>query len=255
MRCQTLILSLVLSTLSYPLLAQIAEIQHFDRYTPQGWHWYNEAQDNEVEFESTRPLLTPSQQKKRLQQATQLALDTAILYPTPENFRHYMTWQNFWTAKAGAFSQMAKQAMLKYPDLDYNLQYSHYNGTVKTQLARDREKEKAAISTLASRYGVFFFYRGKQALDGQMARVIKNFVQENRLAVVPVSVDGVINPALPRSRLDRGHSRRMGIVHFPALFLVDPKDQRYQPLAYGFMTQDALARQFLAVATGFKPHF
>ncbi|WP_218014658.1 type-F conjugative transfer system pilin assembly protein TrbC [Candidatus Regiella insecticola] len=75
------------------------------------------------------------------------------------------------------------------------------------------------------------------------------------ITAVPALVDGVINPALPRSRLDRGHSRRMGIAHFPALFLVEPKDQRYQPLAYGFMTQDALARQFLAVATGFKPHF
>ncbi|WP_119963667.1 type-F conjugative transfer system pilin assembly protein TraF [Candidatus Fukatsuia symbiotica] len=255
MRCQILILPLVLSTLSYPLLAQIAEIQHSDRHAPQGWHWYNETQDNDVESAPIRPMLTPSQQKKRLQQATQAALDTAILYPTPENFRHYMTWQNFWTAKAGEFSQMAKQAMLKYPDLDYNLQYSHYNGTVKAQLVGDREKEKTAISALALRYGVFFFYRGRQDIDGQMARVIKNFVQENRLALIPVSVDGVINPVLPRSRQDQGHSQRMGIVHFPALFLVDPKDQNYQPLAYGFMTQDALARQFLAVATGFKPNF
>jgi hypothetical protein len=47
----------------------------------------------------------------------------------------------------------------------------------------------------------------------------------------------------------------MGISHFPALFLVDPKDESYQPLAYGFITQDDLARQFLDVATGFKPNF
>ncbi len=32
----------------------------------------------------------------------------------------------------------AKKAMLAHPELDYNLQYSHYNGTVRNQLAADQ---------------------------------------------------------------------------------------------------------------------
>lgn len=225
---------------------------------PQGWHWYNEAQDEDLDLEyipQVIPKLSPTEQKQRLQKETQAALDTAIMYPTPENFKRYMTLQNFWTSKAGEFSQMAKQAMLKYPELDYNLQYSHYNGTVKTQLAGDRSKEKDAIAALASRYGVFFFYRGKETLDSQLALVMKNFTQENRVALIPISVDGVLNPLFPNSRRDSGQSQKMGIKHFPASFLVDPKGESFQPLAYGFITQDDLARQFLDVATGFKPNF
>jgi hypothetical protein len=44
----------------------------------------------------------------------------------------------------------AKKAMLENPELDYNLQYSHYNGTVKNQLAADYAEQRRAISTLAA---------------------------------------------------------------------------------------------------------
>ncbi len=49
-----------------------------------------------------------------------------------------------------------------------------------------------------------FFYRGREAIDGQLVQVIKNFRETYGLSVIPVSVDGVINPMLPDSRTDRG---------------------------------------------------
>lgn len=76
--------------------------------------------------------------------------------PPPENFAAFMRWQNFWTESAGRFSQSGKAALLQYPELDYNLKYSHYNGTVKEQLAMDRQKENEAIASLSARYGSLF---------------------------------------------------------------------------------------------------
>ncbi|HDX2819511.1 TPA: conjugal transfer protein TraF, partial [Escherichia coli] len=70
----------------------------------EGWQWYNpNAEEAEPEPASPPTLrerlasMTPSEQKKVLQQATREALDTAILYPSAENFRRFMTLQNFWT--------------------------------------------------------------------------------------------------------------------------------------------------------------
>ncbi|MDB9569507.1 conjugal transfer protein TraF, partial [Providencia rettgeri] len=117
------------------------------------------------------------------------------------------------------------------------------------------DKEKAAIQSLSSQYGVFFFYRGQDPLDNQLATVVREFAQSHNIALIPVSVDGVRSEALPETRPDTGQVAKMGITHFPALFLVDPKSEHYQPLAYGFMTQDALARRFLDVATDFKPNY
>ncbi len=75
------------------------------------------------------------------------------------------------------------------------------------------------------------------------------------LSVIPVSVDGVINPLLPDSRTDQGQAQRLGVKYFPAMMLVDPKQGSIRPLSYGFISQDDLAKQFLNVSEDFKPNF
>lgn len=100
-----------------------------------------------------------------------------------------------------------------------------------------------------------YFYRGGDPIDAQMAGVVADFARTRHIALIPVSMDGQVSPQVPDSRPDGGQSARMGISHYPALFLVDPASKDYRPLAYGFMTQDDLAKRFLNVATGFKPNF
>ncbi|WP_407250732.1 conjugal transfer protein TraF [Klebsiella pneumoniae] len=63
----------------------------------------------------------------------------------------------------------AKKAMLENPELDYNLQYSHYNGTVKPARCR-LCRTATGHSTLAQHYGVMFFYRGRKPIDGQLVQ-------------------------------------------------------------------------------------
>lgn len=225
-----------------------------------GWHWYNEPpppEDEEVPDEETIPLsrLPPTVQKKVMQKMTQEALDTAIMQPSPENAAKYMALQTFWLEQSGRFERSVKKALLLTPELDYNLQHSHYNSTVPLQLSQIQAKENAAIQTLSAQYGLFLFYRGQDPLDNQLATVVRDFAQSHNIALIPVSVDGVRSEALPETRPDTGQVAKMGITHFPALFLVNPQTEAYQPLAYGFMTQDALARRFLDVASDFKPNY
>lgn len=86
----------------------------------EGWQWYNPNATEEEPAPAPVPTqqdrlasMTPSEQKKVLQQATREALDTAILYPSAENFRRFMTLQNFWTDRATDFTQTSKLARLK----------------------------------------------------------------------------------------------------------------------------------------------
>nr|MDN1582941.1 type-F conjugative transfer system pilin assembly protein TraF [Escherichia coli] len=99
------------------------------------------------------------------------------------------------------------------------------------------------------------FYRGQDPIDGQLAQVINGFRDTYGLSVIPVSVDGVINPLLPDSRTDQGQAQRLGVKYFPAMMLVDPKQGSVRPLSYGFISQDYLAKQFLNVSEDFKPNF
>ncbi|EEG1124815.1 conjugal transfer protein TraF, partial [Salmonella enterica subsp. diarizonae] len=144
-----------------------------------GWQWYNEkVSPQETE---NKPAAVPHQEPdimqklSALQTATKRALYEAILYPGVDNFVKYFRLQNYWTQQAGLFSMSAKKAMLAHPELDYNLQYSHYNGTVRNQLAADQAQQRQAISKLAEHYGIMFFYRGQDPIDGQLAQVINGF--------------------------------------------------------------------------------
>ncbi|EIV9834335.1 conjugal transfer protein TraF, partial [Klebsiella pneumoniae] len=124
-----------------------------------GWQWYNERlksrDTDKPPVPATPPLQMDILQKQALlQQATKKALAEAIMYPSVPAFVKYFRLQNYWTQQAGLFSMSAKKAMLAHPELDYNLQYSHYNGTVKNQLAADYAEQRRAISTLAQHFGV-----------------------------------------------------------------------------------------------------
>ncbi|EKK8547421.1 type-F conjugative transfer system pilin assembly protein TraF [Salmonella enterica] len=225
----------------------------------EGWQWYNPNAPEEEPASTQAPTLqerlasmSPSEQKKVLQQATREALDTAILYPSAENFRRFMTLQNFWTDRATDFTQSSKLARLKYPELDYNVKRSHYNGSVEARLSEEKKVQSAVISQVAQRYGLFFFYRGNNAVDNLMAGVIRAFCEDRGITLMAVSVDGKISDQLPKSRPDSGQAEQMRVTHFPATFLVDPKTRQWQPLAWGFMSHDDLDNQMVSVLTQFR---
>ncbi|MEA9392702.1 type-F conjugative transfer system pilin assembly protein TraF [Acerihabitans sp. TG2] len=229
-----------------------------------GWHWYNEPKKKPVVSQqkpAPTPVvpdfskLSPTEQADLLKGYTREALARAILHPTSENTATFLRWQKFWTDHASMFSQSFAVAQLKHPDLDYNLEHPHYNSTAPLQEARAQADQAQAISKLSGQYGLFYFYRGNDPIDAQMAGVVADFAHRRHISLIPVSVDGQVSPQVPDSRRDDGQSAKMGISHFPALFLVDPASRNFRPLAYGFMTQDDLAKRFLNVATGFKPQF
>lgn len=224
-----------------------------------GWHWYNEPQPEEEDEpdDDTVPLsaLPPNLQMSLLQKLTKEKLNSAILSLSPEKAADYLRMQSYLVNLSGQFTQSAKKALLLYPDLDYNLEHSRYNSTTSLQQTAARQAQAAAIHALGQRYGLFLFYRGNNPVDSQMATSVGQFSQQYGLSLIPVSMDGARSEALPQTRQDSGQASRMGVSQFPALMLVEPGSEHYQPLAYGFMTQDDLARRFLDVATDFKPQY
>lgn len=223
-----------------------------------GWHWYNEPPPEEEKPEDDAvPLsaLPPTVRMTLLKKLTRDRLNRAILSPSPQHAADYLRLQSYLVNLSGQFTQSAKKALLLYPDLDYNLEHSRYNSTASLQQTAARQAQTAAIHALGQRYGLFLFYRGNNPIDSQMAASVGQFSQQYGLSLIPVSMDGARSEALPQTRQDSGQASRMGVSQFPALVLVEPGSEHYQPLAYGFMTQDDLARRFLDVATDFKPQY
>lgn len=190
---------------------------------------------------------------KFLQAQLEEAKANAVLNPTVENIAKYKVYQDYFVNKSTEFASKWEQMLLAFPNLDYNIQNSFYNNTVPIKAAQERAEQNKAVQAINQNYGVFFFYRGNEPLDRKLAEVIKAFSEQYGLSIVPVSVDGVMSPEYPQSRVDQGQTAKMGVKYFPALFIVNPKKKEYKPLAYGFITQDDLARRVLNVVTNFKP--
>ena len=102
-----------------------------------GWSWYNEPkkppeQSRKPQQPAPQAIpdlskMSPMEQARVLKGYTQEALNRAILYPSRENTATFLRWQKFWTDRASMFSQSFAAAQLSHPDLDYNLDYPHYN--------------------------------------------------------------------------------------------------------------------------------
>ena len=238
-----------------------------------GWHWYNEIYPENKKHEKREKVEqgnndgegSGSKKSKKedsatkqiilLRQAVQEAKARAILYPTEENMRTYLILQNFIMSQANIFAHMWKKTQLDYPELDYSILHPVQNNAQHVLYAGIRKKEEMAIKAFSEKYGLLFFYRGNNPLDQELAPTIESFSRDNNISLIPVSVDGkkleiFANPTM--SQIDNGQAGKLGVRYFPALILVDPRNQRVRPLHYGFISDSDLRRRFLQVASDFQ---
>lgn len=229
-----------------------------------GWHWYNEIYPENKEDKKDEKNRSNERNKKEskeksamlqmalLRQTVREAKARAILYPTEENMRSYLILQNFVMGQANMFTHIWEKTLLDYPELDYSVLHPTQNNAQHVIYAEIRKKELEAISAFSKKYGLLFFYRGNNPLDQELAPTIESFSKDNNISLIPVSIDGKNLEVFATSHADGGQAEKLGIKYFPALILVDPKNQKVKPLNYGFISDSDLRRRFLQVATDFQ---
>jgi conjugal transfer pilus assembly protein TraF len=164
------------------------------------------------------------EQARVLKGYTQEALNRAILYPSRENTATFLRWQKFWTDRASMFSQSFAAAQLSHPDLDYNLEYPHYNSMAPFMQTRDQQTRQNAVEQLAQQYGLFYFYRGSDPIDVQMAGVVADFAKTNGFRLSRYRLTGRWRPPCRRAVRIRA-SPVDEYYALPALYLVDPQQE------------------------------
>lgn len=219
--------------------------------TAKGWLWYDTPEKVKrppVHKKSNSPLT----KLKNFQHNIAIARARAIFDPTPSNVRQYILLQNYIVEKASRFSQIWELALLENPDLNYHILHPTENLGLKIMHHMHNQAQDQAIAILAHQYGLFYFYKGNDALSSAMAPVISEFSKIHHIALMSISVDGYLLTSLPLSKPDKGQAQSLGIRYFPALVLVDPKARKVKPLHYGFISGDELRQRFLDIAQHFS---
>lgn len=223
---------------------------------PVGFLWYSiEKEHNKIKKSPPRGTpfnqLSYTQQDAVLHFYTMEALHKARQTKKVEDMRVFLSLQDYWLKESSRFKQLFQKTMLAYPQYDYTVTHPTSNlGAKITDEVREQKKEEV-IHGIAKSHGLLFFYRGKSLYDQKQIPILVDFCRRFNLSMMPVSVDGVVLPELPNSRIDQGQAERLGVHYFPALLLVNPENQQVNPIAYGLTTQDVLMERIAQVTTQF----
>ncbi|HHT0594804.1 TPA: type-F conjugative transfer system pilin assembly protein TraF [Legionella anisa] len=183
---------------------------------------------------------------------TMEALHKARYTKKVEDMRIFLSLQDYWLSESSRFKQLFQKTMLAYPGYDYTVTHPTSNlGAKITNEVRESQTVEV-IERLSKSHVLLFFYRGKSPYDQKQIPIIADFCRRFSFSIMPISVDGVVLPELPHSRIDQGQANRLGVRYFPALLLVHPQSQHVSPIAYGLITQDVLMERIKQVATQFK---
>jgi type-F conjugative transfer system pilin assembly protein TraF len=232
--------------------------EDYNPSNPNGWLWYNtKPKPIKPKIAKAKDQLnsapsSATEELRSFQAIIREAKAKAVLHPTEENIKNYIILQNLVTNNATAFTNGWKKTLLDYPALDYGVIHSPNNNAQHIYYEQEGQKEKAAVQYYAAHYGLFFFYRGKNAVDQSLAPMVISFARENHITLISISVDQTPIEALPDTRMNHGQAEKMAIRYFPALMLVNPKNGSFIPLGYGFFSQDELSHRFLDVVTDFQ---
>lgn len=232
----------------------LAQVCHAEK--PPGFLWYNIPKAPVIQKKLKhhgQPFSQLSYQQKDAVMAyyTREAWHKAMTAQNVENMRNYLALQDFWSTRATNTSRLFEKTMLYHPEFRYETTHPSNNLGIKVSDELRAKKEALILKQLAQTHGLLYFYRGNNPYDQRENAIVDDFSKRYGINLIPVSVDGAIDPRFPNSRMDRGQGHQLNIRFFPALILVNPQTKQTRPVSYGLVTQDMLARQFYLVATDF----
>lgn len=175
----------------------------------------------------------------------------AILTPTPANVTAYIRFQRDQLDRASLFSDVWQRAIWQDPDLDYTLQRPVSTlGKRQWEDTRSAERDQA-MRTLASRYGLFYFFAQSCGACEVMSPIIQSVAGTWHITLRAISTDGGPSRHFQHYTVETNQRLRMGIEPrvTPAVVLWDAQTARAIPIGYGVMSADELQDRIYLLTT------
>lgn len=221
---------LALTMFLFVTVAAAAENKNWFTRKDEGWFFYKSkpAPPKEIppEPKKATPQVGSGESKpahQRLKEHGELLLGKAMVNPTEENVREYMTFQKRMFDGADKFSQIWERVLANNPNLYLQ---EHYAEDVATGMGKD-------IKKLAKSAGVFFFFRSDCPYCHKQVNAINDLQRRYGFKVLAVSMDGGMIPGLQNVRKDNGIAANLGIKAVPAIYLAYPEENKFEPISQG----------------------
>lgn len=177
----------------------------------------------------------------------------AIMEPTSENLKEYISKQLEAQNRAAMFTDVWKRVQWSNPELDYSTRFGTSSIARQETDALKQQAKESNLKELASKgWGAFFFYRSDCSFCHRMTPSI-NMLEKKGLPVLPISVDGKFIPELTaKSEIDKGQSALFKVQQVPTVVLVNTKTKEVIPVASGAATYSDIEHRIYTI-TKTKP--
>lgn len=227
----------------------IAADESFFNEHAKGWHWYNDPKSNSDDDDEEND---PNFQMNAVHATVQRALNNAVLHPTKENVRNYISLQNELANHANQFNHSWQAVLLENPDLNYSILHPTNNLAKQVEYDQTHLKEERIVRSLAKNYQLYFFYRSTCPYCQRFAPIVKDFSTTYRFNILPITTDGISLPEFPDSYPDQGEASIYQVTVEPTLFLVNPVTHQAIRIATGLTSQSEIKKNIMAVVTHFE---
>ena len=223
--------------------------RYFDRHA-EGWFWYHDPVDDGVLPAAKAPSPSPSpaasdnpeqviaDERHRLE----VALDRALVQPTPDNVQAYLVLNAKLMNQASAFADSWRGVVWTHPELDHTVQSPVGPAAyLASNLSVDNDEDRLAVD--ARQWGLLFFFRGSCPYCHKFAPLLKQFAERYGFNLVAVTQDGGALPEFPEPQADAGASRALGIDAVPAVFVLNPTTRTVAPAVFGLVSWSDLTQR------------
>jgi len=174
----------------------------------------------------------------------------ALMHPSPENLKAYITAQEALMDRASVFSDVWRRVIWANPEINYQLRNPVNNAAIQVRDSERTQKERSSLTEIAKEWGIFFVFRTDCPYCHRMAPALKLLSDTYGITIFPVSLDGGALPDFPKPAMDNGMAKVLDVKQVPYVALGNIKDRRLIPLGSGVLSvQDMVERIYILTQT------
>ncbi len=213
----------------------------------EGWFWYEELK-KESEKRDTKneadlladTKLTPTEQILMQRKTLEQKLHQAIISPSMENIKSYLTVQRALMNQSQRFAESWQKTLLYYPHLDETRLHPVNQRARHLYLASNESQKNQKLKALAKDYGLFFFFKGSCVYCQAFSETLKHFGEKYGFSLLAISMDGQPLSAFPEFKIDNGLRTSFNINTVPAVVALHTKTKTIIPLSFKMISLSEL---------------
>lgn len=230
-----------------------AKSPYYCREYGLGWSFYCQDETKKESSEDRKSI--PENQEDYAEKLAQIKKTLedkkakAVIYPTEDNIKDYMSSQQIVLDKSGKFADQWRRVIWKTPSLDYT-QKRPVSKVGKESWIDQRNKDVTnTIKHINDRYGIFFLFSSTCPHCHRYSPILKNFQEKYGITIMPISMDGGGLAEWPNFMVNTGQVAKMGITEttVPQTVLFDKESRQVLTVGTGVLSHSELEERIYAI--------